>query len=126
MYLVGEMEYVKTPLPVAFEYWGKNDTSAIGALFADIGERLHKMQGETFSHVWDDIINDPNRLKQINEIDRKELTALSHHFDEASLKLYLVRLDKTIMESEAEEKDKSKLYRTLGVLSGIFLTIVLI
>ena len=62
-----------------------------------------------------------------SEFKLEELKHIGKHLSQPeAIRLYLIQLESSIQTTREEEKEKKKLYQSMGILVGIFLVLVLI
>lgn len=129
----GEIKYQKAPLPEAFYHVGKRVKAPFDTFLLAISERLENKDGDTFSHIWKDEISknligtrllkkDLNLFMQIGE----QLGYLDNEMQLASLDLYMEQLDVEIIASEKRKTEKCRIYQCVGIISGLFVSIILL
>lgn len=130
--LKGEIVYGKSPLAEAFERTGKRGGGKIGALFENVSERLSRQQGETFYDIWQEEIDRLPKEVCLSGEDRQNLKGLGEHLgyldmemQERNLLLYLEQLDLTIDYLRQHKEEKCRLYTSLGIMGGLFLTVIM-
>ncbi len=130
--LKGEIVYANSPLTEAFERTGKKAGGGIGDLFVAVAERLIKQQAEPFFKVWQEEIDNLPKEVCLSKEDKQNLKGLGEHLgyldmdmQERNILLYLEQLDLTIGYLRKHKQEKSRLYSTLGIMGGLFLTIVM-
>lgn len=130
--LKGEIVYANSPLTEAFERTGKKAGGGIGDLFLAVSERLMEQHGEPFFTVWQDEIDKLPKEVCLSREDKQNLKGLGEHLgyldmdmQERNILLYLEQLDLSINYLRKHKQEKSRLYTTLGIMGGLFLTIVM-
>lgn len=130
--LKGEIVYAHSPLTESFERTGKKGGGEIGDLFVRVAERMEGQQGEPFYTIWQEEIDKLPKSFCLSEEDRLSLKGLGEHLgyldlemQERTILLYLEQLDLTIGYLREHKQERSRLYTSLGVMGGIFLTIMM-
>lgn len=130
--LKGEIVYANSPLTEAFERTGKKAGGGLGDLFVAVAERLMRQQAEPFYTVWQEAIDHLPKEVCLSKEDKQHLKGLGEHLgyldmdmQERNILLYLEQLDLTIDYLRKHKQEKSRLYTTLGIMGGLFLTIVM-
>lgn len=130
--LKGQILYANAPLAEAFETVGRRTEGPLSQLFLAVGERIDAQDGELFYQLWREEIDSLGRESALKEADRQSLAALGEHLgfldremQERNLLLYLEQLDLQIQELREHKKERSRLYTSLGVMGGMFLSILL-
>lgn len=130
--LRGEIRYGNTTLPEAIEAIGKKD-NRLSYFFLYIGQELIKLDGKSFFTIWTEGMEKKLQNSFLNQKDKESLSKLGEtlgYLDKEMqmnlIQLYIEELEGEMKESLEVIKEKSYLYNTLGVMAGIFITIVLI
>lgn len=127
-----EIMYGNTPLTIALHDLGTRENGPIGNLFLRIAERLKQHDGRSVFDCWQTSVNEMNRVLALREQDRRILIRLGRTIGQSDRQdqIHHLRLAQTTLESEerqaSEEKAKfEKLFRSLGVLTGALLVILM-
>lgn len=129
--LKGQMLYANAPLHEAFETVGRRTEGGLAELFVRVAGRIGEQEGETFCRIWKQEVEllDAAMAKE----DRQSLAALGEHLgfldremQERNLLLYLEQLELRIGEMREHKPERCRLYTSLGVMSGLFLAILLV
>lgn len=130
--LKGEIVYARSPLTESFERTGKKGGGEIGDLFMRVAERMERQQGEPFYEIWQEEIGKLPKTFCLSQEDRQSLIGLGEHLgyldlemQERTILLYLEQLDLTIDYLREHKQERSRLYTSLGIMGGIFLTIMM-
>lgn len=131
--LKGEILYANAPLEEAFERVGEKSGGILGDMFAAVAGRIAEQRGEPFFTMWKEEIQNMGRDAFLSDKDRQDLTAFGEHLgyldsqmQERTILLYLEQLELTISYLRDNQKEKSRLYTSLGVMGGLFLVIVML
>lgn len=134
-FLKGEITYSRAPLAEALERVGKREPGPLGGLFTSAAHGICMQEGESLQEIWhrevDALRKAPERLPLEPE-DLEHLGHLGEHLgyldvdmQERTLKLYLEQLDLTIDYLRQNQREKCRLYTSLGIMGGMFLVIVM-
>lgn len=130
--LKGEIVYAHSPLTEGFERTGEKGGGVIGDLFIRVAKRMESQQGEPFYGIWQEEIDKLPKAFGLSNEDRQNLKGLGEHLgyldldmQERTILLYLEQLDLTIDYLREHKQEKSRLYTSLGVMGGLFLTIMM-
>lgn len=130
--LKGEILYANSPLEEAFERVGTKAAGVLGELFAAVAKRIRNQSGELFYTMWREEIEQIDKSVPLTKEDRQSLTSfgenlgyLDSQMQERTILLYLEQLDLSIAYLREHQREKSRLYTTLGIMGGLFLTIVM-
>lgn len=131
--LRGDIQYGNTPLPDAMEGLAQRCNDNFTLLFSSVANELKNRGGCTFSVIWDKGIEEHLKQSYLSVNDRRQLTKLGDtlgYLDKdmqtKNIDLYIEQLDVELDEAITTMKEKTRLYNMLGVLFGIFITIVMI
>jgi len=133
--LVTEIDYGLRPLPSAWRQVASQVPGSVGALFAGAAERFGGSRGVTAGEAWIDALHclqGQGRLA-LSQPDVSILTdlgsvlGLSHRQDQ--LRHFLLadeRLAGAISEARRQVESRGRLWRSLGLLSGILIAILMV
>lgn len=128
-----EIRFAHTPLPGALIRIGGKSIPPFKDIFREMGENLMNHEMDGFYNAWEMGINRLYTESCLKWEDLEELLALGKNLGTMDFMAQLNRLDAYLQELEGrlcfiqeENKEKVKLYRILGIISGIFLTILLV
>lgn len=131
--LRGEIQFGHTPLPVALFTVARHTEGVIAMFFKTISSQLEIDQGRRLEEVWEEQIAS---CLSGSELPKEVLILLSGlgqtmgYLDVTmqvdTLNLYLERLENLIRRQRKEQKEKVRLYNLLGIMGGIFVTILFI
>lgn len=131
--LKDEIRFLHTPLPEALKRLGNSSVSPFSDIFQQMGESLKNHEAENFYDVWEQGINRIFRESSIKWEYLEELLILGKNLGTMDwqaqlnrLDVYLMELEESLKRMQEENREKVKLYRVLGILSGIFIIILLV
>jgi len=131
--LLGELEYRQLPLPEAFETIGLRHGGYLADFFRLAAEELKKKEGGSLKEIWQQLAVTALKDSPLSKEQKEEFAELGLYFMEAdretrrnSLEFYLNRLEEDIVRLREKGADKAYLCRTLGMLGGIFLLILVL
>lgn len=134
-FLKGEITYSHAPLAEGLERVGKRESSPLGRLFTAAAEGICRQEGESLQEIWRrevEVLSSPALRLPLTPEDIKQLTGLGEHLgyldvdmQERTLKLYLEQLDLSIGYLRENQKEKCRLYTSLGIMGGMFLVIIM-
>lgn len=131
--LRGDIKYGNTSLPEAIGALARRNADNFKEFYQGIERELIDSSGISFTSIWDKGIHTYLKNTYMNQQDMEQLhhlgDTLGYLDKEMQLKtidFYIEQLDHELQEAIATMKEKTKLYNMLGVLSGLFLTVVLI
>jgi len=131
--LRGDIRYANTPLPEAISAIHRRQGGNFEPFFQYVSEKLQELSGLTFSDIW----KTATELELANTALTKKDKLNLVHFGENlgyldkdmqmnTLDLYLSQLEEEITELSKSVKEKSYLYNSLGIMAGVFITIVMV
>ena len=133
MLLRGDIRYANTPLAEALFSISLRHQGEFRPFLRWVSEQLEQMQGKTIADIWKDGVEHKLKGVSLNKKDKEALIGfgtnlgyLDKDMQLATIDLYVATLETEIEESSRTVKEKTYLYNSLGVMAGIFLTIVLI
>ena len=132
VYLKGEIMYANTPLETAFLRTGKREDGKLAELFCSVAQRLESGTEQNFAGVWKEQAESILADTPLKRRDREQLLAfgrslgyLDRDMQERVIRFYVEDLDLAIEHLREAEPEKSRLFFGLGILSGLFLTVIL-
>ena len=131
--LRGDIRYANTPLPEAISSIQRRHDGNFQRFFRYVSSRLDELSGQTFTEIWkkateQELVNtaltrkDKLHLAQFGE----NLGYLDKDMQMNTIDLYLAQLEEVIVDSSKTVKEKTYLFNTLGIMGGIFITIIMI
>lgn len=131
--LRGDIRYASTPLPEAIHSISKRHNGKFFPFFNCISIQLEELSGRTFSQIWKSATECELMNSSLTKKDKLHLIQfgdtigyLDKEMQLNTLDLYLSQLDYEISDLSKTVKEKSYLYRTLGITSGIFIIILMV
>lgn len=131
--LRSEINYISSPMPEALENVGERIDHEIGHYFKSIADELKLNQGKTLTEVWKKHAQKILERTYLNALDIKNIMIFSENvgyldkeMQNNNIRLFLDQLDEEIKMAIENDAKYNKLYRSLGVLSGILIIVVLI
>lgn len=128
-----EILYTGIPLPEIFIALSENLAEPVGSALREVGERMTLSEEEDFAVIWKKTMKAAldqsvltNRQKESVLRLPEQMTFSAGSGQEVVLQRQIEELDKWILQTEEEEKNKNKVIMSLGIAAGIFLVIVLI
>ena len=131
--LRGDIRYANTPLSEALYTISVRHEGELKAFLRWVSEELEKMEGQTISQIWKKGIDTKLKGSALSKKDLeaflgfgKNLGYLDKDMQLSTIDLYVETIAAEVEEASRTIKEKSYLYNSLGVMVGIFLTIILI
>lgn len=129
----GEMEYTGAPLPEIFRGIGSRVQEPCASWLKKISAEIDLREESAFARIWNRGVDRYLKelgLRSAHSILLKELGTFLGQSDrdtlERSMQMYLNRMDLEIEKLREGLASKRKVSRCLGVMSGIFLVVVLL
>lgn len=131
--LMGELEYRQMPFPEALELLSVRHGGRLAVFFRVLAEELKKKEGFSLQDVWRELAESSLKECPLSKEQKEEFADLGTYFMESdketrknSMEFYLNRLEEDIVKLRETGADKAYLCRTLGMLGGIFLLILVL
>ena len=132
MILASEIDYLRTPLPMAAGNIAKRTERWVAAFFARFGELLAANDGETAYQLWLRAFAECKSAAALTDEDAKVVDSFGKTLGYLDKQMqqnaidYAVRyIDETAATLQAQSKKNEKMYRSLGVIGGLLLAVVL-
>lgn len=122
-----ERELTRRPMEDVFESISQKCEQKYQTWLLKMTKELREKRNPEFKEIWiqNTTIFQKERLLSVDELE--ELKRLGAQLEyEACLEVYLYRLHSHIEEVEKEGQVKRKLYQSLGIMGGIFLSVLLL
>lgn len=133
MILRGDIRYGGTPLPEAIGNLARRSPGVYKKFLSQVSELLMVSGGGTFSEIWSKCVWKDLKNSSLTESDKENLIRfgdtlgyLDREMQISTIDLYLNQLQEEISEQAIVAKERTKLYNVLGIMAGIFITIVMI
>lgn len=130
--LKSEILYSNAPLAEALEIVGTKSPGILGDFFIGVSDRIKRQDGELFYTMWKQEINGIEADSYLSDTDRNQLESFGEHLgfldlaqQERTILLYLEQLDLAINYLREHQREKRRLYTSLGVMGGLFLMIIM-
>lgn len=131
--LKATVRHERTALPDAFVRIGERTCGPVGELFKSAGLRLNRYEGEPIEQVWSSCVEKCLGRTAMSDGDRERLCELGTglglldaKLQEELLLVYTRELEGGIALLNEEIRRKTGFYRAMGVLTGLFITLILI
>jgi len=130
--LSSEIEYMRAPLNIACANIAKRTESTIGALFLQFSQLLADGKGETAYRLW---VTAMESLKgktfmaneDLSVVDGfgKTLGYLDKQMQQNAINYAVSYIDEKAAALQTQEDKNKRMYRSLGVICGLLITVVL-
>lgn len=131
--LKGEIKYSAASLPESVLSVSNRTNGMIRDFYKNVSETILNSPEILFSKVWEDECQKCFSLEEINQEDLNliiDLGAQLGHLDVdmqiKNIELCINRLKERQLDATEDIKNKSKLYKTLGISGGALLTLLLL
>lgn len=131
--LRGDIRYANSPLPEAVQALSVRHDGKYKKFLKIAAEKLNEFGGVSFCEIWKEAVQ---KGLEDTSLSKKDLANLSQfgenmgYLDKEmqlnTIDLYLSQIEEEIKELSKNVKEKTYMYNTLGVLGGIFLTIIML
>lgn len=130
--LKGEILYAHAPLGEAFGHVGRKSEGILAQIFTGVEERISRQEGEQFYVLWREEVEKKKKDMLLSEREQEELIAFGEHLgyldlemQEHTIALYLEQLEMSIRFYREHEQEQRRLYGSLGIMGGLFLSIMM-
>lgn len=131
--LRGNIRYTNTPLPEAMESISKRYEGSFNTFLHIVIEQLQNLSGATLSDIWRNAVEKGLKGFSLTKLDKESLLNfgsnlgyLDKDMQLGTIDLYIAQLEAEIEEATRTAKEKSYLYKSLGILGGIFISIIML
>lgn len=131
--LRGDVRYMRSPLPEAIGRIGERESGMWGRFFASVAEELAGFDVPDFGQVFDRRINEIRKETALNRQDLELLARFGEMLGKMDMEMQLNAFD-WYLEQSGERLDQLvgqadkqiTLHKSMGILAGVFLLIVLL
>ncbi len=127
-----EIRYSRAFLGEIFVNIGQGVEEPYRSWLWEMSEKTNACTGESFEKIWKDSIETNLKVLNLPEHELKSLKSLGNQLGYADIQiqmrlmdLYQEHLERTIREVHEQVQTKIRLYHCLGVMSGLFITVLL-
>ena len=131
--LKGEILYSNLTLPAAFFRAGQRGGGAAGEFFTAVAKRMEETSGVSFEEVWKTETEQFLKNCSLGEAEQEQLRSfgsclgyLDRDMQERTMMFYMEELEQEIKDLKEAEPEKCRLFLGLGILGGLFLTVILL
>lgn len=131
--LRGDIRYANTPLPEAISSLARRHNGRFHAFFEKVSIKLQELSGQTFSEIWKAAVGNEMKDTSLTKKDKLQLIQFGENLGYLdkdmqlnTLDLYISQLEDELIELSKSVKEKSYIYNSLGIMAGIFLTIIML
>ena len=130
--LSSEIEYMRAPLNVACSSIAKRTEGAVSTLFRIFAETISKNNGETAYQAWVSSLSAIKEKSFLAEEDigmldgfGKTLGYLDKQMQQSAIDYTINYIDEKVTTLHAQNNKNKRMYRSLGVIAGLLITVVL-
>jgi stage III sporulation protein AB len=131
--LKGDIRYAATPLPEAIGAIARRHNGNYCSFLQYISKKLQELSGQSFSEIWESAVENELIATSLTKRDKLQLVRfgenlgyLDKEMQLNTIELYLSQLEDEISDLSRTAKEKIYLYNSLGIMAGIFITIIMI
>jgi len=131
--LRGDIRYAATPLPEAIAVLNRRHNGCFHDFLDYVSRKLNEMSGQTFALIWKSGVDEKLVNTSLSRRDKLQLAQLGDNLGYLdkdmqvnTLDLYIAQLEDEIADLSKTVRENAYLYNTLGVMAGIFITIIMI
>ncbi|HKL80209.1 MAG TPA: stage III sporulation protein AB [Mobilitalea sp.] len=131
--LRGDIRYGNTPLPEAISAIARRHNGCYEEFFRKVSTKLNELSGTSFLDIWKEAVEQELGQTSLNKKDKQQLIQfgenlgyLDKDMQMNTLDLFITQLEDEILEQVKTAKEKSYLYNSLGIMAGIFISIVML
>ncbi|MDF2539851.1 MAG: hypothetical protein K0S76_2872 [Herbinix sp.] len=131
--LRGDIRYANTPLPEAISSITRRHNGNFEAFFKKVSSQLHELSGLTFPDIWKKSVDLNLMNTSLTKKDKLYLIQFGDHLGYLdkdmqinTIDLYITQLEDEIKEASKSAKEKAYLYNSVGIMAGIFITIIML
>lgn len=131
--LRGDIRYAHTALPEALDNVAKRHEGRLGPFLRKVSEELKSFHGISFSEIWKEAMKSELGKTALTNKDKislaefgEQLGYLDKDMQINHIDWYITQVEEDMKEISMDAKEKIRLYRSLGVLFGILITILVI
>lgn len=127
-----EIIYGSTPIPEALSRIAKKTNMPVSTFFQNVKEILYNYRGYTVDEAWEIALKNLHRESSLNKTDKEILSVLGNYLGISDkqdqikhLKLTSSYLKKQEENAEEERKKNEKMWKYLGVLTGLMIILLI-
>lgn len=131
--LRGEIKYNNSTMAEAFETIGNRVENSYKLFFKEAAKALNDLSGQTFMEIWKQMIERNLKDTKLNKKDMERFKSLGDnlgYLDKemqlSTIDLYLEHLELEIEEGNKNMNANSRLYKCLGIMGGVLVTLIII
>ena len=130
--LRSQILYARGTLEEALEQVGKKSDGPVAQIFKETAEQLRCQDGRSFYEIWQrsverhwkELLLTTEECREWKEFGR-HLGFMDLEMQEKNMELYLEQLELSVRFYREQEREQQKLSISLGIMGGLFLTVLL-
>lgn len=129
----GEIRFGGGTLEETFETVAKRSDPPFRGFFLFLTEEMKKKEGERLMEIWNQAVTEHLKEAHLTDMDKEilirlgnELGCLDRETQQNTIALAMEQIEDVRQELHGELPKKMRLYNCLGILGGVFITILLI
>jgi len=130
--LSSEIEYMRSPLTVACSNIAKRTNALVSVIFSTFSESLATGEGETAYRLWVSAVESVKEASYMSHEDwdviesfGKTLGYLDKNMQQNAIDYAINYIDEKAVELHLHGSKNKRMYRSLGVIGGLLVTVVL-
>ena len=123
----GQLLYTRGTFEDVFEEIGDKVDGSMGKWLKELGKRLYQKEGKSFEDIWELSIEQELKESHLKKEDLEDLLRIGrklNHFE--NIDLFIEQLEYKIQTTREAYVTKGKLYKSFGIMGGVFLVILLL
>ncbi|MBH1940197.1 stage III sporulation protein AB [Mobilitalea sibirica] len=131
--LRGDIRYANTPLPEAISGIARRHNGGYETFLSKVSSKLNELSGITFSQIWKEAVEQELTKTSLTKKDKLHLVQfgeslgyLDKDMQMNTLDLYINQLEDETLELSKTVKEKAYLLNSLGIMAGIFISIIML
>jgi len=132
MILSSEIEHLRAPLPIACANIAKRIKEPISGIFAQFSKLLSENEGETAYRLWSQALEDHKKPAYLATEDwdvlegfGKTLGYLDKQMQQSAITVTVDYINEKTASLQAHSDKNRRMYRSLGVIGGLLLVVLL-
>lgn len=131
--LLGDIRYMRATLQEAVGKAIRRHHGSFSLFLSELSDSLVKSPGISFAEIWKEAVMKGLSTSSLNAVDKQKVIQFGEMISFAERETIMACFEQYISEVNAEivevhntAASKVKLYRSLGVLTGIFIVVLLV
>jgi len=132
MILSSEIEHLRAPLPIACANIAKRTKEPVSNLFSHFSQLLTENEGETAYQLWVQALEKQKNRTHLAEEDweiiegfGKTLGYLDKQMQQSAITYAVEYIDEKTNSLQVQSDKNKRMYRSLGIIGGLFLAVLL-